>query len=84
MRKKIKLEPMVRKSKISGDEYVEKVLLVDDGYPETLIHMDCFYDPAKPTGYMVPHGEIYEALKKGETLEVWMTLEIVKEERDDY
>jgi hypothetical protein len=42
MIKKLLLEPIMCQSKISGVEYMEKVLIRDDGYPEAVVHADFF------------------------------------------
>ena len=67
MKKKVLLQPLTYPSKIKKKDIVEKVLLRDAGYPETMIHVDVFYVDGEID------NTIYDKLMDGESVEVWMS-----------
>jgi hypothetical protein len=60
----VKLEPMPYKSPLTGRMCTEQVLMVLDGYPCGLFHIDTFYSG----------GDIYDQLYSGKAVEGTMTI----------
>jgi hypothetical protein len=63
VKKKVRLIPLMFTSMISGKEFVEKALIADKGYPETLVHLDFFEG-----------GVVYDELRSGRSVDAWIQI----------
>ena len=68
------------KTKEGTKDYFEQILLMDNGYPFAMVHIDLFW-PGRLQGQSKDKRyEIYDRLNEGERVKMQVTMEIMEDE----